>query len=114
MDTNKKKNPKNEIEELNQIFENFKNLKETQLDNIKINYEEAYTKNEMLKNFNRRIIECNKLCIKYPEIKTMLYEEQTCLNNCQRKIIEVEGVAKKYMNQLKANSINSPYLNQNI
>ncbi len=115
MDTKIKKNPKNEIEELTQIFENFQNLKESQIEGgIEINYEEIYRKNEMLKHFNRRIMECNRLCIKYPEIENMLYEEQTCLNNCQRKILEVEGVVKKYMNQLKANNINSPHLNPNV
>jgi hypothetical protein len=114
MDTKNKKNPKNEVDELNQLFENFKNMKQTQLENSDINYEEEYTKNEILKHFNRRIIECNRLCIKYPEIENMLFEEQNCLNNCQRKIVEVEGVVKKYMNQLKANSANSPYFNPNI
>jgi hypothetical protein len=108
--TQEQKKPKNEFQEINKLFEEFEKTKETHKD-INVNYYEVYRRNDMLKNFNQRIIECNRLCIKHPEIEVMLYEEQSCLENCQRKILEVDAVVKKYMNSIKANNINSEYLN---
>ena len=52
----------------------------------------------MIRHFNKRIILCNQLCITHPQIKRILYEEEDCLNTCQRKILEVEAVVKKHMN----------------
>ena len=104
---------KNEIEEINEIFEKFQKHVENYDDKKIIDYEEVYRKNEQISHFNKRIIECNKICIKFPEINQVLYEEQKCLDSCQRKILEVEGIVKKYMNELKVGKFDSPYINPN-
>ena len=104
---------KSEIEEINKIFEKFIKHVEN-VDDIELDYEEVYRKNEMIRSFNKKVLECNNLCIKYPEINKFLYEEQKCLTNCQRKIMEVNTIVGKYFNELKAGKFNSPYLNPNI
>jgi hypothetical protein len=101
---------KNEIQEIDQIFENFQKFA-INYENREINYEEIYKRNELIQHFNRRILECNNLCIKHPEINTLLYEEEKCINNCQRKILEVDTIVKKYMKELNID-IESPYINQ--
>jgi hypothetical protein len=109
MSDNKKK-LKNEISELNEVFSEFQKFAEN-LDNQEINYHEIYIKNEMIKHFNRRILECNRICIKHPEIKQILYEEQKCINSCQRKFLEVESVVSKYFNELQVGKFDSPHIN---
>lgn len=101
---------KNEIQELNEVFETFEKMIDEKYDK-EIDFEETFRKNEQMKHFNRRLMECNKICIKHPEISQLLYEEQFCLNNCQRKILEVENVVAKYMNEVKVAGSISPYLN---
>lgn len=109
MEQNKAKKVKSEVEELNEIFAKFQKGVENYQDIEGINYEEIYRKNEMVKHFNNRIIQCNKLCITHPEIKMLLYEEENCLNTCRRKNLEVEGVVKKYMNTLNMTNQLNPY-----
>jgi hypothetical protein len=40
----------------------------------------------------------------------MLYEEETCLNNCQRKIKEVQNVVRNLMDELNIRNSKSDYL----
>lgn len=56
-DQNKKH--KNEIEQMNSIFEEFEKKRDDILNRID-NYDDIFSKKEMLVNFNRRVIECNK------------------------------------------------------
>jgi hypothetical protein len=51
-----------------------------------------------------------RLCIKYPEVGEMLFEEENCLTNCQRKIKEVQHVVKELMNELSIKNNSSEYL----
>ena len=101
---------KTEVDEVNEIFDKFQKHIEN-LDDKIIDYEEIFRKKEMLKHFNRRILECNRICLKHPEIDQLLYEEQKCLTSCQRKIFEVESVVAKYIDEIKAGKFDSPYLN---
>jgi hypothetical protein len=57
MENNKK--PKNEIDDLNKLFNDFKEKHEKERLEIP-DYQEIYLKNEVIKHFNRRVIECNK------------------------------------------------------
>jgi hypothetical protein len=50
---------KNEIEEMDQVFENFLQFKEKEFTHIP-NYKEIFLQADSIKQFNRRIIECNK------------------------------------------------------
>jgi hypothetical protein len=106
---NSNKKIKNEIEEMNQIWDKFVE----QIDNYdkvqQIDYEEYIKKVEMMRHFNNRILRCNEICITRPDIKYLLYEEDTCLTSCQRKILEVEGVVKKYLNGLNLKNSLNPY-----
>lgn len=116
MDTNTP-NPKNkktnEIQELNEIFEKFQKQLDS-YDKIQdVNYAEMYKNNEMLNHFNKRVLLCNKLCITHPEIKRMLYEEESCISSCHRKIMEVEGVVAKYMKDLSFKELQTKYLDPN-
>jgi hypothetical protein len=103
------KKPKNEIEEMNKTFDLIVEKYEKERLTVP-DYTEIYLNNEIIKHFNKRIIECNKVCIKYPEINELLYEEETCLNNCQRKIKEVQNVVKSLMNELNIKNSKSDYL----
>jgi hypothetical protein len=53
------KKPKNEIDEINKLYDTLKekNLKER---SEIPDYQEIYLKNEMIRHFNRRVIECNR------------------------------------------------------
>ena len=50
---------KNELEEIDELYKRFLDLKDKNLTSIE-KFEEIYLKNEQINIFNRRIIECNK------------------------------------------------------
>ncbi len=50
------------------------------------------------------------MCIKHPEIKELLYEEEYCIKKCKDKIKEVENTIKALMNELNIKSVSSDYL----
>ena len=104
------KKKKIEIEELNEIYEKIeKSRKEKMMENL--DYESYYLMNERHKHLNKKIIECNNLCLKHIEIPIFLYEEQYCLDNCVRKMQEVESIVSDYMDELKINDMESNFIN---
>lgn len=64
-----------------------------------------------MKIHNKKIIECNRACLKFFNTRETLYEEENCLNSCLRKIKEIENYINIQIKDWGLYDLESQYVN---
>lgn len=64
-----------------------------------------------MKIHNKKILECNRACLKFFNTNETLYEEESCLKSCLRKINEIENCIDNHIKEWGLYDLESQYVN---